>query len=212
MKFFNKMHGKTTDIHQENCVAFANLADLTNVDLPIIYRPNKYVHFFINLAGLLVSLFCALLGLLFIPVLMTKTPDGYGYLFGVVLAVGCAITTYLFGQKLLSIRYPYTFAIYDDGVEFVGNAFKSKLDFIGFDRAYLAEYTWSAHHAQMYLYYVSFSDDGTEYRTHRRSIVHFSSYQTDIAHWTQIVNALIVQYQKTHQIHNLPKVKFIAQQ
>ncbi|MDO4699543.1 MAG: hypothetical protein Q4A69_02500 [Moraxella sp.] len=42
---------------------------------------------------------------------MTKAPDGCGYLFGVVLAVGCAITTYLFGQKLLSIRYLYTFTM-----------------------------------------------------------------------------------------------------
>lgn len=206
------MHGKIANIHQENRVELASLADLVDVNLPIIYCPNKYMQFIVSLVGLMVSLLCGLFGLLSIPIFMAKTPDGYGYMIGVVMVVCGGIMMYEFLKKLLSIRYPYAFAIYDDGVAFVGNAFKSKLAFIGFDRAYLAEFVFDRNSSSIYLHYVIFSDDGTEYRTHRKRMAHFFNHQKhDGAYWVQLINALIIQYQQTYQIQNVPKVKFIAQ-
>lgn len=203
-----------SDIHQENEVIFGNLLDASELpDLPIYHTINKPVHFVMSVVFGLVFLAVGVFGLLSIPVFWAQSPNTPWFLIGVVMAFASWWGTLMCFARLFALRQPYMLAIYDNGVAFLRQDWHKNHEFIGFDRAYLTEFWIERNGAgKLVLHYIALSDDEQYYQTHKVAIGRFFSYEkADIAYYDKLINTLIQQYHKAHQIDKVPKMKFIRQ-
>lgn len=219
----SRTKGKTADIHQKSLVEFVYLTDLTNIALPILHTPNKSKKKGYGMAHIIFGLMFIVL---FIPAIIWMIKDGDMTVF-FMMVLGIVSSCYFahFGWKTwMDANHPVTLAIYEDRVAFLSGMFKRELISIGFDRAYLAEFHSGGYHhsydtskyVEIWLCFIEFSDDGLKYWLCSERIADFyigSDYQNEeqVIYLARVINALILQYQKTHPIKHMPQIKYIAQ-
>lgn len=203
---FNRFDGKTADIHQENRVELANLG--THIPpLPVMQTINKPMQL---IFGLLSLILCGVLWLLAIVIFSLKVANLIDILMGVSLVLIGLYLIYIFIEKLMVFKQPYLYCINKDGVNFVKHG---KMNRIGFDKAYWAVYLCDATFGggALWIYHISFSDDGMYYKKHKTRIANFMFYEKHDKEHAVLINTLIQQYHQKHDVKNIPKIKYIAQ-
>lgn len=203
---FNKFEGKTADIYQESRVELANLS--THIPpLPVMQTINKPIQL---IFGLLSLILCGVLWLLAIVIFSSKVANLTDILMGISLVLIGLYLIYIFIEKLTVFKQPYLYCIDKDGVNFVKCG---KMNRIDFDKAYWAVYLCDATFGggALWIYHISFSDDGMYYKKHKTCIANFMFYEKHDNEHVVLINTLIGQYHQKHDVKNIPKIKYIAQ-